>query len=87
MNSKDSGGENWYKCTECNFKNRVLTNLNYHMICHTRNKRVKCPLCSFSADSKFWVARHLKLHHLNLPIANVPEHQLEYIQVPLNAFL
>ena len=53
----------------------------------TRNKKVKCPLCSFSADSKCWVARHVKLHHLNLPNVAVTANQLEFIQVTLNKLL
>jgi len=71
--------QNWHKCRECNFKNKLATNLKYHMNCHTRNYRVKCPLCSFSGKSNFYVARHLKLHHLNLADA-MPSHP-EYLQV------
>lgn len=66
-----------YECDECNFKNRFPIIWKYHMKCHKRNHRIKCPLCSFSAESKFYVARHLKLHHLNLGDA---KQSPEYLQ-------
>ena len=69
----------WYECNECNYKNRNPFNLKYHMNCHTRNQRIKCPLCSFSANAKFYVARHLKFHHLNLADDTPPNP--EYLKV------
>ena len=61
-----------HQCDQCDYKNKNHFNLKYHLKCHTRNQRFKCPLCSFSSNFKFYTDRHLELHHVNIP---------EYLQV------
>ena len=37
----------WYKCNQCYYINQNPFNLAYHLKCHTRNQRIKCPLFNY----------------------------------------
>lgn len=56
-----------YECGLCDFFTWNSNHMENHNICHQRNRKIKCPLCSFSSDSKCGVSVHLNRHHRRLP--------------------
>ena len=51
------------QCALCDFYTWKSIHMKEHDICHQRNQKIKCHLCSFSSNSKYGVSVHLNRHH------------------------